>query len=391
VPPEDFFNEDWEEPSRTQETAVTRPPDDTGRSERPRPPRRDGGDGGGGRRPPRMPRSGAQPQWARLGVLGVGIVVVLVIVYLVANSLFGGGGNATATYFTRLSPALADSDHASTGLQAVLQSRPMSVAQFRSRMNGPIADAEHAYQSAAALSPPKAISRYTPFLVEALRYRVLGLQCISKNAAAAFDQRGVEQAGAELTVCMRLLLASDQLYLNSFYTQAVGTHPNTQVPTSRFLPEADTRLLLAKGMGQTIARLRLSSVHGLHGTELHSVVVEPAGRTLVPGSSIASIKYSQQLRIVVTAIDSGDFEEVNIPVAVTLTLAGQAPITVTRTIHQITPGQAATVAFSALFAKTNNQPTFVRPYTVKVVVHGVPGERNLSNNQASYRVSFVDS
>ena len=393
MPPEDFFNEDWEEPSRTQETAVTRPSDDTGGPERPRPPRREGGggEGGGGRRPPRMPRPGAQPQWARLAVLGVGILVVIAIIYLIVASVFSGGSNATAKYFKRLSPALTDSQNAAAGLQSVLLSRPMSVATFRQRLEAPIGDAQHAYQAASALSPPSTISAYTPFLVEALRYRWVGLVCLRNNASAAFHQRGAEAAGAKLTVCMQLLMASDQMYLNSFYTQAVNAHTNTAVPTSRFLPPDDTRLVLAKGMGETIARLRLAAVHGLHGTELHSVVIQPVNKTLVPGSSIANVRYSQQLRISVTAIDSGDFEEVNIPVVVTLTLAGQAPITQTRTIRQITPGQSATVSFANLFAKTNNEPTFVRPYTIKVVVHGVPGETNLSNNQASYRVSFVDS
>ncbi len=391
MPPEDFFNEDWEEPSRTQETAVTRPADDTGASERPRPPRREDGGGGGGRRPPRMPRSSAQPQWTRLAVLGGGILLVLVIGYLVVGSLFGGGGNATATYFKSLAPALTDSQNASAGLQSVFDSRPMSVDEFRKRLQAPISNAEHAYQLAAGLKPPKAIAAYTPFLVEALRFRLLGLKCVSANAAAAFNSRGVEEAGSKLTGCMQLLLSSDQLYLNSFYTQAVNTHPGVQVPTSRFLPFDDTRLVLAKGMGQTIARLRLSAVHGLHGTELHSVVVEPVGKTLTPGTSITTITYSQSVRLLVTAIDSGDFEEVNIPVTVTLTLKGHSPITQTATIRQITPGQAATVSFGNLFQATNNEPTFVTPYTILVKITGVPGETNLSNNQASYRVSFSDS
>ncbi len=393
MPPEDFFNEDWEEPSRTQDTAVTRPADDTSASDRPRPPRREDGGGGGrgGRRPPRMPRPGAQPQWTRLAVLGGGILLVLVIGYLVVGSLFGGGGNATARYFKSLEPALTDSQKASAGLQAVFDARPMSVAEFRKRLQAPISNAEHAYQLAAGLKPPRAIAAYTPFLVEALRLRLLGLKCVSSNAAAAFDSHGVEQAGSKLTGCMQLLLSSDQLYLNSFYTQAVNTHPGVQVPTSRFLPFNYTRLVLSKGMGQTIARLRLSAVHGLHGTELHSVIVEPVGKTLTPGTSITTITYSQSLRLLVTVIDSGAFEEVNIPVTVTLTLKGHSPITRTAMIRQITPGQAASVSVGNLFQATNNEPTFVTPYTILVKVAGVPGETNLSNNQASYRVSFSAS
>ena len=315
------------------------------------------------------------------------MLVVLALVYLVATSFFGSSGNATAAYFAKLQPALSLSDRAGAELRTILDSRPMTAAAFQQRLKTPIADAQRAYQSAQGVHPSSAVSAYAPFMIEALRYRWVALTCMSENATAAFRQRGVTVAGAKLTSCTQLMMASDQLYLNSFYTQAVDARTGTAVPTSRFLPPGDTRLVTPLGIGQVIARLRPSAARGLHGMQLVSVVANP-GRNHLSPTGINKVTSNAQLRFVVTVSDGGSYEEVLVPVTLTLTVAGQKPITVTRTIASVAPGLRATVVFANPFS-ASSQPQYVRPYTLTVRIHGVLGEHNLSNNAASYRVSFV--
>ena len=384
MPPDDFFDEDWEEPSRTQDTAATRPTGEaTGATQRWRPERP------AGRSRPRRaggPRGG-QPEWGRLAVLAVVILVVIAIVAFLAIEFFGGGGNATAAYFRKLEPALTRSDRAGVELRAVLDSPPMTAAAFQHRLQPATSDALTAYQQARGIKPSSAVAAFAPFMVEALRYRYLALLCLARNAPAAFRQAGTVASGAKVTTCTQLMLASDQMYLNSFYTQAVDARTGEAVPTSRFLGAGDARWVTALGAGQAIDRLRPQAVHGLHGMQLQSVVANPGGHVLSP-TGINRVTANSQLRFVVTAIDGGHFEEVTIPVTLRLTVSGQKPITVTRTIPSVLPGGKGVVAFGNLFSSSN--PTqYVKPYTLSVTVHAVPGEHNLSNNSASYRVSFV--
>lgn len=389
MPPDDFFNEDWEEPSRTKDTAAGRPTGEVTagtprrRSERPERPERPGG-----RRPRRPPgRGSGTPEWRRLAVLGAAILIVIAVVAFLATEFFGGGGNATAAYFRKLEPALTRSDQAGIELRAVLDSPPMTAATFQHRLQPITADALAAYQQARSIKPSSAVAAYAPFMVEALRYRYLALLCLARNAPAAFRQTGTVASGAKVTTCTQLMLASDQLYLNSFYTQAVDARTGQAVPTSRFLGSGDARWVTALGAGQAIERLRPQAVHGLHGMQLLSVVANPGGHVLSP-TAINRVTANSQLRFVVTAVDGGRFEEVRIPVTLRLTVAGQKPITSTRTIASVIPGGRAVVVFGNLFSSSN--PTqYVKPYTLSVTVHPVPGERNLSNNSASYRVSFV--
>jgi len=68
---------------------------------------------------------------------------------------------------------------------------------------------------------------------------------------------------------------------------------------------------------------------------------------------------------------------------VTITIKQSKPISATRTIALINPGQTATVTFKGL-----TQPEFVVKTTLEVDVQPVPGESNPGNNSQSYPVIF---
>ena len=123
---------------------------------------------------------------------------------------------------------------------------------------------------------------------------------------------------------------------------------------------------------------------GKHGTASSPSKVLPQGDALST-TTATTVKVSADLAFVVTVEDSGDFQEVNVPVTLTIKPAGTT-IMRRRPIQLIQPAQQQTVTFSNF-----NLPTsaFGAKATVKVDVGPVPGETNTANNNAPYTVFFT--
>src|SRR5437764_15193186 len=129
VPPDDFFDGEWEEPSRTQETAPTRPAgDQPGPSERPPRPGRDRSRGGRMPRRPSMPRMSGMPaleglEWGRLGMLAAGIVVVVLVLVLLTKQCSGSSAQSkNSDYMSPVQAGLKTSDGPGTSPSQLLQS-----------------------------------------------------------------------------------------------------------------------------------------------------------------------------------------------------------------------------------------------------------------------------
>jgi hypothetical protein len=97
------------------------------------------------------------------------------------------------------------------------------------------------------------------------------------------------------------------------------------------------------------------------------------------------VKVSADLSFVATVEDSGDSQEVNVPVTLTIS-AGGKPIVKRKTIDLIQPAQQLTATFTNFDLPTT---AFGAKATVKVDVGAVPGEVITSNNSASYTVFFT--
>ena len=158
------------------------------------------------------------------------------------------------------------------------------------------------------------------------------------------------------------------------------------VPDSRFVSNPD--LVSARSFGLLLQRLHGASTGGTpsgkHGDGLVSVRAQPQGVDLST-SSPATVKVSADLSFVATVENSGDFQEVNVPVTLRID-AGGTPIVRRKSIELIQPGQQQTVTFSN-FDLPNS--AFGAKAAVKVEVGAVPGEVNTSNNSATYSVFFT--
>jgi hypothetical protein len=87
----------------------------------------------------------------------------------------------------------------------------------------------------------------------------------------------------------------------------------------------------------------------------------------------------------VTITDGGDFQEVQIPITLTINRPETAggPITKTEKVQVIDSGENASVVFSDL-----GDVPFGSQTTLSVDVKPVPCEQTISNNSAQYKVIF---
>ena len=127
-------------------------------------------------------------------------------------------------------------------------------------------------------------------------------------------------------------------------------------------------------------------VTGIHGSALVSTqaVAGSATKTLTP-SSPTTVDVAANLVFKVTFSDSGNFQEVKVPVTLTVTVFGKSVLKKTQIVKSIAAKQTTTVTFGNL-----NLPTsaFGANAKVHVQIAKVPGEVRLENNSASYPVFF---
>lgn len=353
---------------------------------------------------PKMPRlPGVSPggggaslpplEYRRLAGLGVGILVLILVLVLFARSC---GGSSTKSsneaYVQQLTTkVLKPSDDVAHRFASTITLRRASLGLLQKRVDAQLAEMKSVRAAAAALKPTKQLLPYQPALLQALQFRITGLQCLSEGLKAAWAIKHAQAAGQGLSSCTARLLASDVVYSDSFASGAnaalkqVGA---TGVPTSQFLSGQQADLLTPGGIGAALQRLHPGAVKGLHGTQLVSVVALPKGNTLQAGPANRVVG-NQSLVFVASVKNSGNFQEVSVPVKLTLQRvgSGKPPITKIVTIPSIAKGATAEARFSGLFT-SSQPPDYSVQYKLTVRSERVPGEHVLSNNVLSYTVLF---
>jgi hypothetical protein len=333
-------------------------------------------------------------EWGRLGLLGAGLLVLVLVLLLAARSC--GGASATSknqAYFDQVKKVLATSDGAGASLHSLFHSqRPIHAAAAVKQLDKLRADAQKAVDDAVKLKPTKQMQDIQQWLVEALAYRVNGLNCLKLGIPAAYKEKSSSAGGAKLVGCTQRLLASDLIYTDSFYARAQKTlhaaNIDVVVPTSTFLAPGDQTTLTAAGMGAVLEGWKPGSVaHGLHGLNLVTVVARSGdGKTVTLQPSTLTPVKATGLSFLVTAHNGGNFTEFNVLVKITIG-SGSTAINKTGTIPQIAKGTSETVTIGN-FSSGSSLPQFGKPITMKVDVVPVPGEHTTSNNSQSYQITF---
>jgi hypothetical protein len=334
-------------------------------------------------------------EWGRLGLLAAGIIVLVLVLLLGARQCSGSSATSkNRAYFDQVKKVLATSDKAGQQLHDLFHSKqPLRSAAVVNKLKDIQTQAQTAVVDAQKLTPTKQVESLQPWLVEALTYRVNGIDCLIRAMPQAYKQKQPTAAGTLLVPCTRRLLASDVMYTDSFYASAGKTLQadgiEVPVPTSTFLVAPDDQITLnAAGMGAVIQHLKPGSVaHGLHGLKLDTVVAQSGDKTVTLQATSTTPVKAAGLTFLVTATNGGNFTEFNVQVKITIG-SGSTAIVKTGTIAQIQKGASETVSIGG-FNSGSNLPEFGKTIDMKVEVVPVPGERTASNNTQTYKITFT--
>ena len=349
-------------------------------AERERPPRR-------GPRLPTRPPTGSQPSLFRLGILIAGAILLAVVLVIWVQSCRSGQKKAEyRDYMEAVGGSASESEQIGRQLNQLITTPGIKLNDLREELDGLRQRSAQVLTSARELDPPGPLREEQDDLVEALEFRVTGLDGLAQAFAQVESTKDTAEAGAALAEQAQRLVASDVIYEDLFYegSSAVMDDEGVDgipVPQSRFVQNGD----VASPTQWTLIVERLtrpSSGGGLHGNQLVGVLVQPGAQRLSPTED-NTVKASDRLSFQVLVKNSGDSQETQVQVSLTIQQSPE-PVRREQVIDVINPDQTKTLVFRDL-----GPPSFGTRTTVKVNVEPVTGETNTANNTAEYPVIFT--
>lgn len=381
-----FFDEDDEPPRSTQRTRV-----------RPSPPRR--------ARP--VPGGPADPQTVlvRRMVAGIAAVVILLLLFFLVRACNNTRrDNAMREYNRQVSALATASRQTSQQLFDQLgQAGSQSPNELYQGILGLRGEADNTLKQARDLSVPDEMSAAQQSLLILLELRRDGLSMVAEQIRPALGDEGeaVDQAIRRIAGAMSTFNASDVLYqqrVQPFIKEALreaGIGGQT-IAQSQFIDDVSwlSPAFVASELGKELAADEDGegggggrgdnepTGPGLHGTGLDATSYGDV--TLQPGTS-NRLTYVEGQPFLVRFTNQGENDEFNIKVTVRIRPQSGDPITLNKTVEQITPGESATVELPL-----NRKPPIGAALTIETNVAKVPGEKTTDNNKSSYPTLFAE-
>jgi hypothetical protein len=355
-------------------------------TERVRPTGKPPGGPTGPRRPVRP--AGFIPMLRLAGLIAFLILAAVLLVVLIKGCANDNKHSNYATYMDKVTGIANRSEQIGVSLNQTLTATGIKEADLESKIRGLASQQSQDVDLAQSIDPPGPLRTEHAHQIEVLQLRTSGLGRLADAFAQTATEKNANTAGKKLAEQVQLLTASDVNWDFYFKDPTVRELQNQDVtgvavPDSTMIANPD--LASTQAMATVWQRIHGASTGGTpggnHGSALVSTTALPDGKKLDPNAE-NTITASTDLAFQVVVEDSGDFQEFN--VKVTLTIAkSPTSIVKTKTIDIINAGQQKTVTFTDL-----GPPPFGVPTTVKVAVQPVPGEKTTTNNSAEYRVIF---
>ena len=326
-------------------------------------------------------------------VIGATVLLLILVVLGIKSCRDSARKDAFRNYVRDVGAIVQTSDTESKNLFALLE-KPTSQGQvqLQNALNGYESEAAGLVDRARSTDHPSELSDAHRYFLQTLEFRRDGMANIARELRSALSATGKATAVGRIATQMKLFLASDVIY--SQRVRPNLTHPlkregllqDVDVPNSHFLPDLQwvrptvvARALEGLGSGTGVGG---PVAPGLHGTSLIGTTAQPGGETLTEAGA-TSIPVSAKLAFDVTVQNGGENDEKDVGVQLSITGAGK-PIVREQTIPSIGAGEQEVVTIP--LAAT---PPLGRPVTVHVNIKGVPGEKKLDNNRASYPAIFT--
>jgi hypothetical protein len=351
----------------------------------------DGGSGDGPRRPSMRAPTGLIPLARLVGLIAIAIVVVVALVFWVGACQGKSKHDEYASYVAKVQTIAKSSQQLGTEFANKLASQGLKEADLETSLQQYAGQEQQAFVQAQQIRPPGPLRATHQQAVDALELRAKGLAGLGDALSRTASSKDASTAAQALTQQAQLLVASDVVW-DELYRLPATQQLKEQGVTGVVIPDSNfisnPELVSNRAFTVVFQQLHGASVGGTpsgkHGDGLVSVKVLPQGDTL-SSSTATTVKVSADLAFAVTVENSGDFQEVNVPVTLTID-AGGSPIVRRQSLTVIQPAEQKTVTFSKF-----NLPTsaFGARATVKVEVGAVAGEINTANNSASYTVFFT--
>jgi len=356
--------------------------------------RRSGGGPQGPQRPPRAPTN-LTPLLRLVGLIAFAILIIVLLVFWVQSCREAGKTKTYKNYMTKVSEVAASSQQIGRQLSTTLLAQGLKQSAVEQRIAGLARQEQLDVDRAREITPPGTLRDEHDALIEALQFRVSGLNGLATALAATVSTKNTTRAAGVLASQMQRFLASDVIYDDEFRVPSVaelkrqgvtGTNESggPLVPDSNFLQSAD--FVTTTSMVSVLSKIRGGAVTpsqgGLHGTNIVSVKALPEG-TELSTSTQTRVIVRTNLAFQVAIQDSGDSQETGIPVKLTIVQSGSDPVEKTATINFISPGETKVITF-----KNFPAPNFQTPAQLKIEVQPVPGETKTDNNSADYPIIF---
>ncbi len=344
----------------------------------------------GGRRPPVRPPAGLTPLLRLVGLVALGILVVVLLVFWVQSCRSDSKQDAYSVYMDGVREIARASEDVGRNFNTQLTTTGLRPQQLQERLSGLAQRQEQGVARARELTPPGPLRAQHQHVVDALQFRVSGLRRLQD----AFRQTARREPGPAATVLsqqVQRLLTSDVIWSDLFREPAVAelrrqSIGGVEVPGSIFLRNPD--LVSRRQLEPIVRRLRGASTGGTptgrHGNGLVSVRALPEAKVLDRSTDRNIVTATPELAFEVTIENSGESQEVQVVVLLTLQQPS-APISRRQTIDLIDAGEQRTVTFRNLGQVSD----FGVRIPMRVEIRKVPGEQNTANNSAEFPVVFT--
>ena len=347
---------------------------------------------GGPRRPVRPPQ-GLIPMLRLAGLIAFLILAAVLLVVGARGCASSSKHDKYQGYIQDVRTIAQRSADIGKDLNSTLSATGIKETDLETKLSGLAAQQQQEVAQARQLDAPGPLRVEHDHLIEVLKLRASGLSRLADAFRQTATAKDANTSGRLIADQARLLVASDVNW--DFYfkepTQLELQQQNITdiggVPDSNIFPNPD----LASTQAMTLVWRRVHGAAtggtpgGKHGSALASVTALPDGKKLNPGGAASDneITASTDLAFQVAVTDSGDFQEFNVGVTLTIQKSPKA-IVLRKKIDTINAGETKTVTFTNI----DINGLFGLPTTVKVDIQPVPGETTVTNNTAEYKVIF---
>jgi hypothetical protein len=342
---------------------------------------------GGTPRPPQE-HTGIPPTARLVGLIAFAILIIVLLVLWVQSCSGSGKKAAFKDYFGKVQVLAVDSNRLGQAFANELTTPGIKAAALAGKIDGFATQQQRGLDQASQLKSPSDLRAAQEDLVDALQFRVSGLRGLAVALRNGAGSTQVQDTAAQLANQSQRLVTSDVIWKDHFRDSAVSIMQQRGITG---LAPPSSRFITASGVDSpafwlpVLQRLNTNqtgnnNTGGAIGTKLVGVTWLPAGKPLSTTQE-NTVVAGTDLGFDVTVENSGDSQLVQINV--TLTIQQSSPITSTRKIPIINPGEKKVVRFTNL-----GTPSFATSTQLKVVVEAVKNETNPDNNSASYPVIF---